>query len=199
MNSTEHGSEEALAQLAWDRLKNSDQPRRVLIGGLGMGFTAAATLRKLEENGQIVVAELVPEVVAWNREHLGHVAGHPLQDPRVEVRVQDVAEVIREESNSFDAILLDVDNGPQGLSRRANDWLYGNAGLRAAWKSLRPDGILGVWSSGPDEIFVERLRDLDYKVEELRVRSRGHRGGAHYTIWMARRLPPRSESRERSR
>jgi spermidine synthase len=137
MNSRAHGSEDALAELACARI--SDRPcSRVLIGGLGMGYTTAAALRRLRADAQVLVAELVPAVVKWNRGPLGEFAGHPLQDARVTVCEADVAQVLQTEQRAYDAILLDVDNGPEGFSRQGNDWLYARAGLAAAFTALRP-------------------------------------------------------------
>lgn len=185
MNSRVHGSEEALAQLACARLAGRAQPR-LLIGGLGMGFTLAAALRELRLDAEVVVAELVPAVVAWNRGALGAPAGNPLRDARVSVQEIDVARLLRAERNAFDAILLDIDNGPEGLTRDANDWLYGNAGLAAAFAALRADGLLAAWSAGGDSDFTDRLRRAGFEAEEIRVRARKSKG-AHHTIWLARR------------
>jgi len=185
MNSRAHGSEEALAQESCGRLPRP-QGARLLIGGLGMGFTLAAALKALGPGASVVVAELVPAVVAWNRAALGAVAGHPLADARVTVLEQDVARVLRAEPQGFDAILLDVDNGPEGLTRDSNDWLYGAQGLQAAWAALRPGGVLAVWSAGPARDFTERLRRTGFDVEERRVRA--HNGkGARHVLWFARR------------
>ena len=153
MNSRVHGSEDALAEHTYARLVGDSNPR-LLIGGLGMGFTLAAALQHVGDQAQVVVAELVSAVVAWNRGPLGEQAGHPLQDPRVSVREGDVAHCLKAESQAYDAILLDVDNGPEGLTRRENDWLYGMDGLNAAYAALRPQGVLAVWSAGPDQATV---------------------------------------------
>jgi spermidine synthase len=185
MNSRVHGSEDALAEQTCARLLNGIAPQ-LLIGGLGMGFTLAAALRHLGDQAQVVVAELVPAVVAWNRGPLGKAAGHPLEDPRVSVREGDVAGILKAGQQAFDAILLDVDNGPEGLTRKQNDWLYGMNGLNAAYASLRPQGVLAVWSAGPDPDFVQRLRKVGFEVEELRVRGHGTKGARHI-IWFARR------------
>jgi spermidine synthase len=186
MNSRIHGSEDALAELACAKV--ADRPgARVLIGGLGMGYTTAAALHRLGGEGQVVVAELVPAVVAWNRGVLAHLAGCPLQDGRVTVREIDVARILQEEPGGYDAIMLDVDNGPEGLSFRANDWLYATAGLSAAFAALRPAGVLAIWSAGPHRAFAQRLRRVGFKVEEARVRARGPRGGGQHTIWVAER------------
>jgi spermidine synthase len=185
MNSRVHGSEDALAEHACARLAGCLKPR-LLIGGLGMGFTLAAALRHIGEQAQVVVAELVPAVVAWNRGPLGGAAGFPLQDPRVTVREGDVARILVAGQQAYDAILLDVDNGPEGLTRKQNDWLYGLNGLNAAYAVLRPQGVLAVWSAGPDQAFSQRLRKVGFEVDEVRVRAHGTRGARH-NIWFARR------------
>ena len=185
MNSRVHGSENALAEHACARLEAALKPR-LLIGGLGMGFTLAAALQHVGEQAQLVVAELVPAVIAWNRGPLGECAGHPLRDPRVSVHEGDVARLMMNDQQAYDAILLDVDNGPEGLTRKQNDWLYNAAGLNAAFAALRPRGVLAVWSAGPDREFSKRLRQAGFAVDEVRVRARGSRG-ARYIIWFARR------------
>jgi spermidine synthase len=159
----------------------------VLVGGLGMGYTLAAALRHLGPDAELVVAELVPAVVRWNREFIGGYAGHPLQDSRVTVREGDIARILKRERESFDAILLDVDNGPEGLTHRANDWLYSDAGLSAAHDTLRPGGVLAVWSAGPDRGFSERLRRTGFEVAVHTVRAHAGRRGARHTIWLATR------------
>jgi len=186
MNSRMHGSEDALAELGCAHLAGQARPR-VLIGGLGMGFTLAAALAQLGPAAEVVVAELVPAVVKWNRDYLGPFAGQPLADPRSTVSIGDVAVLLRKARGDYDAILLDVDNGPEGLTHRENDWLYSDAGLQAAFTALRPDGVLAVWSAGPDHAFGERLRCLGFLVEEHRVRAHGSGKGARHTIWIARR------------
>lgn len=186
MNSLVHGSEDALGSLASERIKGRQRPR-VLIGGLGMGFTLAAALHGLGPEGRVVVAELVPKVVEWNRGPLAGLAGNPLQDDRVMVREIDVAQIMREEQQAYDAILLDVDNGPEGLTKESNDLLYGLNGLNAAFAALRPGGVLAVWSAGPDQAFTQRLLKVGFKADEVRVRARGARGGAWHTIWIAGR------------
>jgi len=186
MNSRTHGSEDALAELTCARLENSINPR-LLIGGLGMGFTLAAALRCLGDQAQVVVAELVPGVVAWNRGILGEPAGRPLRDPRVRLYEKDVARVMKTGVQAYDAILLDVDNGPEGLTRKENDWLYGEDGLNEACAALRPGGVLAVWSAGPDQAFLQRLYKAGFEVEEARVRAHGSKGARH-VIWFARRV-----------
>lgn len=186
MNSRVHGSEEALAELTCERIADRTQSR-VLIGGLGMGYTLAAALRSLRTDSTLVVAEWVPAVVLWNRGPLAHLAGYPLDDDRVQVRTIDVGAAMRKESCAYDAILLDVDNGPEGLTRKDNDWLYGLHGLNAAHAALRPGGVLAVWSAGNDSAFNQRLVKVGFAVEVKRVRARGARGGSHHIIWMATR------------
>jgi spermidine synthase len=186
MNSRVHGSEDALAEHTCARLAGCPQPH-LLIGGLGMGFTLAAALRHLGDQAQVVVAELVPAVVAWNRGALGEPAGHPLRDPRVSVRETDVGRLLLAGEQAYDAILLDVDNGPEGLTRKENDWLYGVDGLNAAYAALRPGGVLAVWSAGPAREFAQRLRKVGLEVEEVRVRAHGSKGARHI-IWFATRV-----------
>ena len=187
MNSRLSGSEQALATLACERVQGCRKPR-LLIGGLGMGFTLRAALSVLGADASIVVAELVPEVVAWARGPMAAVFGASLTDPRVDIREADVARLIRAERSAFDAILLDVDNGPEGLSREANDALYNKNGLASAHGALRPGGIFAVWSSGPDPRFTQRLTKAGFDVDEINTRANGKRGGARHVIWMATRL-----------
>jgi spermidine synthase len=184
MNSRAHGSEAALADLACSRIANRPCPR-VLIGGLGMGYTIAATLHRLGADGQVVVAELVPAVVEWNRGILADLAGRPLRDGRVTVREVDIARILQAEHQAYDAILLDVDNGPAGLTRKGNDWLYTRAGLEAAYAALRPAGVLAVWSASPDRAFANRLCRITFEVNEVCVRARGPGRGGRHTIWLA--------------
>ena len=186
MNSRLSGSEEALASLALERIADRAAPH-LLIGGLGMGFTLRAALQHAPAGARITVAELVPEVVAWARDPMAELFGTSLSDPRVAVREADVAEVIEAGRAAYDAILLDVDNGPEGLTRRANDRLYEAGGLAAAARALRPGGVLAVWSSGPNPAFTRRLGMAGYAVQELPVRARGGRRGARHTIWIATR------------
>ena len=184
MNSRVHASEEALGELVCARIADRLRPR-VLIGGLGMGYTLKAALQGLSAQGRVVVAELIPAVVAWNRGPLGDLAGRPLMDDRVVVREVDVARILIEEQCAYDAILLDVDNGPTGLTSNRNDWLYSRLGLSAAIDALRPGGVLAVWSAGPDPAFTHRLRKTGFQVEEVKLRARGTRGGSRHTIWIA--------------
>jgi spermidine synthase len=184
MNSRTHGSETALAELACEHLGGRNRPR-VLVAGLGMGFTLAAALGVVGPDAEVVVAELVPEVVTWNRTLIGEPAGHPLRDPRTHVYVGDVAELIRRETHGFDAILMDVDNGPEGLVRRENDWLYGAAGLRATHEALRASGVLAVWSATPDRDFSKRLRQAGFDAREHVVHAYHAGKGPRHYIWIA--------------
>ena len=183
MSSRRSGSEIALAELACERLAGHPRPR-ILIGGLGMGFTLRAALAKLPSTAGIVVAELVPEVVAWARGPMAQLHARTLDDPRVTIRIEDVARAIYAESGAWDSILLDVDNGPEGLTIEANDRLYSAAGLAAALGALRPGGILAIWSAHRDDAFAARLRRAGFAVEEHKVRA--HAGkGSHHVIWLA--------------
>jgi len=186
MNSRLSGSEAALATLAAKKLEANKKPR-LLIGGLGMGFTLRAALAVLGTDARIVVTELVPAVVAWARGPMAEIFGDSLSDPRVSIREVDVTEVIRSSRSKFDAILLDVDNGPEGLTRKANDSLYDPAGLNAAHVALRRGGVLAVWSSGPNAAFSKRLRGAGFDVNEVAVRATGRGGGARHVIWIATR------------
>lgn len=184
MNSRLSGSEKALATLACARI-GERRSARVLVGGLGMGFTLGAALGGLGPDASVTVAELVPAVVDWARSPMVSIFGDSLTDPRVTIRVADVAGVIGEARATYDAILLDVDNGPGGLNREANDGLYAPAGLAAARRALRPGGVLAVWSAGPSPAFTARLANAGYAVEEIAVRSTGGRRGARHVIWLA--------------
>ena len=184
MNSRLSGSEAALATLAAKKIETVAKPH-VLIGGLGMAFTLRAALDAFGNNAQIVQVELVPAVVAWARGPMAEIFGDSLSDPRVTIREADVAEIIRSHRLKFDAILLDVDNGPEGLTRKANDALYSSAGLKAAYTTLRPGGVLAVWSSGPNPAFAKRLRGASFEVNEVNVRATGKGGGARHVIWIA--------------
>ena len=174
MNSRVHGSEDALASLVCPRVPPN---ARVLIGGLGMGFTLMAMLQGLGPRAEVVVAELVPEVVAWHRGPLAQVSKGALDDKRVVIREADVVRVIRE--GTWDAIVLDVDNGPRALTAKGNDRLYDERGLNTIANALRPKGVLAIWSAGPDAAFTKRLRKMGFAVEEKRVRG--------FLIWLAAR------------
>jgi spermidine synthase len=187
MNSRLGGSEEALATLACGPMRTAERPR-VLIGGLGMGFTLRAALAELPASAEVVVAELVPAVVAWARGPMSELFAGCLEDARVTVREADVAELIGlARGGAYDGILLDVDNGPGGLNREANDGLYSLAGLAAAAAALKPGGVLAVWSAVQDTGFVQRLRRSGYAVEEKTVRATRQKRGARHVIWLARR------------
>jgi spermidine synthase len=186
MNSRLGGSEAALATLACGPLRAAARPR-VLIGGLGMGFTLRAALAELPGSAEVVVAELVPAVIAWAHGPMAALFGGALEDSRVAIRQADVAELIGAARGAYDAILLDVDNGPGGLNRAANDGLYSLAGLAAAAAALKPGGVLAVWSATQDDRFVQRLRRGGYAVEENHVRATGRKRGARRVIWLARR------------
>ena len=194
MNSRQYGSEEALATYACPAI--AQRPgAQVLVGGLGMGFTLAAALRSVGPDATVTVAELVPEVVEWNRGPLGSAAGHPLDDPRTRVEVGDVAQVIRRQPAAFDAILLDVDNGPEGMTQEDNDWLYAPKGLAAIRAALRPAGVLAVWSVEAVPRFTTALNRAGFKVNVRTARARGDRGAKH-TIWIASSPDPaRPDSR----
>ena len=184
MNSRLSGSEEALAKLAIDAL-GPPAAWRILIGGLGMGFTLRAALKEIGPDVDVTVAELVPAVIRWARGPLAGIFDGCLDDPRVDVVEADVRNLITPRGPGWDAILLDVDNGPDGLSTEANGRLYSPAGLRAARAALRPGGVLAVWSAAPDEAFARRMHDAGFGVETHRVRaSRGK--GAHHVIWLGR-------------
>ena len=187
MNSRLSGSEQALAKLSCQRIADHRRPR-MLIGGLGMGFTLRAALAELGNDASIVVAELVPTVVAWARGQMAEVFGGCLDDPRVTVEETNVGQLIRSEPAAWDAILLDVDNGPQGIVHKSNDALYSLQGLGAARTALKPGGVLAVWSQGPDGGFTRRLKQAGFAVEEINTRANGKRGARH-VIWMATNGP----------
>lgn len=185
MNSRLSGSEQALATFACEQIATRSRAR-LLIGGLGMGFTLRAALRKLPQDAHIDVAELVPAVVDWAQGPMAAIFGDSLSDRRVHIHKEDVGAMIAAEPSLYDAILLDVDNGPDGLSRPDNDALYSIAGLGAAHRALRSGGVLAVWSSAPDQAFTRRLRQAGFSVDEKRVRAHGT-GGARHVIWLATR------------
>ena len=186
MNSRLSGSEAALATLACKRIELVRRPH-LLIGGLGMGFTLRAALAVLGSDARIVVAELVPAVIAWARGPMAGIFGDSLSDPRASIREADVVDVVRSHRSAFDAILLDVDNGPEALIRKANDALYDLKGLKAIHRALRPRGILAIWSSGPNAAFSKRLRDAGFDVNEVAIRATAKRSGARHVIWFAAR------------
>ncbi len=181
MNSRLSGSEEALATMSHARIRGRKAPI-ILIGGLGMGFTLRAALGEFGADARIVVAELVPAVVEWARGPMAEVFKGCLHDPRGEIFLGDVGEAIRAGRGAYDAILLDVDNGPTGLTRKENDGLYAMDGLAVTRAALKPGGVVAVWSSGPDVKFTQRMRKSGFKVDEVQVRARAGKGARH-TIW----------------
>ena len=183
MSSRMHGSEEALATLACHALRGRAEPA-VLIGGLGMGFTLRAALDRLPADATVVVSELVPAVVEWNRGPLAPLAGHPLKDRRVRVDVGDVAATLGASRDRFDAVLLDVDNGPAAFTAERNAALYADRGLAAARAALKSGGVLAVWSAWDNRKFEQRLRYGRFDVEVERVRARLQRGGPRHTIFL---------------
>jgi spermidine synthase len=186
MNSRMSGSEEALATMTCERLEGRTAPH-LLIGGYGMGFTLRAALAMLGKDAVLTVAELVPEIIAWARGPMEALAAGCLDDPRVKLVHGDVAKVIEAGRGVYDAILLDVDNGPDGLTRDQNDRLYSMRGLAIARAALKPGGILAVWSAAPDNAFARRLGDAGFAVEEVAVRARTNGKGPRHVIWFASR------------
>ncbi len=192
MSSRMAGSEEALATMSYARIADCKTPH-MLIGGYGMGFTLRTALGALPAGAIVTVAELVPEIIAWARGPMQELAAGCLGDPRVRLVQGDVAELIRASHGAYDAILLDVDNGPDGLVRDANDLLYSEQGLRAAKAALRPGGVLAIWSAAKDDAFARRLKRAGFAVEEVAVRARengaGVGRGAKHIIWFASQAP----------
>ena len=186
MSNRMHGSEEALATFALQRMRTLERPS-VLIGGLGMGFTLRATLDLLPSDAAVVVAELVPAVVEWNRGPLGPLAKHPLKDKRVRVETGDVAVTLSSRLGQFDAVLLDVDNGPAALTDSNNAGLYDSRGIAAAHASLKKTGVLAIWAAKEDRKFKQRLRDGGFDVQVQRPRGRLIKGGPRHTIFLARK------------
>ncbi len=186
MSSRVHGSEEALATFACQRVRTLEQPC-VLIGGLGMGFTLRATLDLLSPDATVVVAELLPAVVEWNRGPLGPLAEHPLKDKRVQVETADVAALLRSRRCQFDAVLLDVDNGPAAFTASNNAGLYDDRGIAAARAALKGDGVLAVWATQEDRKFEQRLRRGGFNVQVQRLRGRLKKGGPRHTIFLSQK------------
>ena len=187
MSTRQRGSEIALGTMTCDRIAGRPAPR-VLVGGYGMGFTLRALLPRLGPDARVTVAELVPGIVEWARGPMAELTDGCLDDPRVTLRMGDVGEAIRAQAGAWDAILLDVDNGPDGLTRPANDGLYGPRGLAEARSALRPGGVLAIWSAAPDPAFTRRLGKSGFAVEEAKVRARENGKGATHVIWFATRL-----------
>jgi spermidine synthase len=186
MSTRMNGSEIALAEMTLDRLKGNAAPH-VLIGGYGMGFTLRAALAMMGPKAKASVAELVPEIIEWARGPMAAVADGCLDDPRIRLIMGDVGAVISGANAQYDAILLDVDNGPDGLTRVGNDGLYTPAGLAAAKRALKPGGILAVWSAGDDAKFTKRMGQAGFKVEEVAVRARSNGKGPRHVIWFGRK------------
>ncbi len=184
MNSRMSGSEEALASLAAERLAGR-KAQRWLIGGYGMGFTLRKALELLGSDAEVDLVELVPQIVEWARGPMADLTGACLDDPRLTLKLGDVGEAIRGSQGRYDAILLDVDNGPDGLVRAANDGLYGTAGITAARSALKPGGVVAYWSAAPDPAFTKRLKASGLAVEEQMVRARSNGKGPRHTIWLA--------------
>ena len=184
MSSRMSGSEEALAVMSCERLEQRPAPH-MLIGGYGMGFTLRSALAALGADAQVTVAELVHEIIQWARGPMVDLAAGCLDDPRVRLIEGDVVAVIEDANGTYDAILLDVDNGPDGLTRNGNDRLYSMKGLAAAKAALRPGGILAVWSAAPDNVFAKRLSAAGFSVEEIAVRARSNGKGPRHVIWFA--------------
>ena len=187
MSSRMSGSEVALATLTCTRL-HGHAGQHMLIGGYGMGFTLRAALDRLDATARVTVAELVPDIIAWAKGPMSELAAGCLDDPRVTVFGGDVSDCIRDVERAYDAILLDVDNGPDGLTRSANSWLYSFRGLAAAKAALKPKGILAIWSAYPDAAFTQRLTDSGFKVEKVNVRARANGKGARHVIWLATKV-----------
>jgi spermidine synthase len=184
MSSRMSGSEEALAVMTCARLRGGGA-RHLLVGGYGMGFTLRAALAQLPAEARVTVAELVPEIVAWARGPMAALTAGCLDDPRVDLVAGDVADAIAAGRARYDAILLDVDNGPDGLVRAANNRLYSARGLEAARAALRPGGVLAIWSAGPDAAFARRLKEGGFAVDEVAVRARSNGKGPTHVIWFA--------------
>ena len=185
MNTRMSGSEEALATMTVERLGR--KAPHLLIGGYGMGFTLRAALGVIGPEGRATVCELMPEIIEWARGPMAELTAGGLDDPRTDLFMGDVADVIAEDEGTYDGILLDVDNGPDGLVRPGNKRLYSMRGLQKTWAALKPGGILAVWSAGRDPAFTRRLQDSGFAVEEAPVRARSNGKGAHHHIWFARR------------
>jgi spermidine synthase len=186
MSSRMGGSEKALALMTLERLPERTG-RHLLIGGYGMGFTLRAALGVLDAQAKLTVAELVPEIIAWAHGPMADLAAGCLDDPRVDLVERDVADLIEDGQGYYDAILLDVDNGPDGLTVPANDRLYSARGLARAMRALKPGGILAVWSAAPDEAFARRLKSAGFMVDEVAVKARENGKGPRHVIWFARR------------
>jgi spermidine synthase len=185
MNSRMHHSEDALAEFTCTRLIAIENAQ-ILVGGLGMGFTLAAVLKTVGVSAEVIVAELVPAVVEWNRGLLGRCAGRPIEDGRTRVHLGDVADLLKQRADKFDAILLDVDNGPEPMTHSDNEWLYSPEGLKRIYEKLRPEGIVAIWSARADQIFTRRLKKTGFSVQLRTIRARPGKGSRH-TIFVAQK------------
>ena len=194
MNSRAYNSEQQLAVLGCAHIIKGSTPAKVVVGGMGMGFTLAAALAAVPASATVIVADLIPEVIEWNRGPLGECAGRPLDDSRTKVHVGDVGELLVDRKEVYDAVLLDVDNGPEGLTHSDNNWLYCVDGISEIYNSLRPEGVLAVWSASPDTMFTIRLKKAGFKVEVRTVRERPGKGSRH-TIFLAKK-PWRQQSKK---
>jgi spermidine synthase len=186
MNSRVFNSEKVLSQLGCAHIK-PHHDAHILVGGLGMGYTLAAALKAVNADSLVTVAELVPEVVKWNEGPLGNCAGNPLQDSRTKTHIGDVKELLTTRQPTFDAILLDVDNGPKGLTHSDNNWIYSEDGLKDIYDTLNPNGMLAIWSAGPDYLFSIRLKKIGFRVDTRDVQARPGKGSKH-TIFLAKKL-----------
>jgi spermidine synthase len=187
MSSRAHTSEETLAAWALERVA---EPRDVLIGGLGLGFTVRAVLDRVPPTCRVIVVELSKQLVAWNRTHVADLAKRPLDDERVRIVEDDVLARIKAASKAYDAILLDIDNGPSAFTRGSNKQLYGIGGVAACHSALKLGGVLGVWSAGPDEDYVRALEKLHFQVDLKRVNARGPQGGASHVLFFGKKTEP---------
>lgn len=186
MNSRVYNSEKVLSQLGCAHIK-PHHDAHILVGGLGMGYTLAAALKAVNADSQVTVAELIPEVVEWNKASLGSCAGNPLQDPRTQIHIGDVKELLTSRAPTFDAILLDVDNGPKGLTHEDNNWIYSEDGLKDIYDTLQPNGMLAIWSAGPDYLFTVRLKKIGFRVDTRSVQASPKKRSQH-TIFLAKKL-----------
>lgn len=189
MNSRRFNSEQQLSVLGCAHLRDYKKAR-VVVGGMGMGYTLAAALEAVPRSAEVIVADLIPEVVEWNRGPLGECAGRPLDDSRVDVHIGDVGELLEKGDSEFDAVLLDVDNGPEGLTHSDNNWLYSIEGTSCIYQSLTPNGVLAVWSAGPDTMYVNRLKKAGFRVDVKTVRERPGKGARH-TIFLGKKTAAR--------
>ena len=195
MSTRQHASEEALATLAFELIDDSKgdkkaEPKTVLVGGMGLGYTARAALDRLSRGGKVLIAEFTPEIVHWNEKHVGAFARHPLADPRVRVQLGDAVALIYSSTNLYDLILLDIDNGPSGMVHAANQRLYGDRGIAACHRALKPGGVLAVWSSDPDSPYLKRLERGGFAASSKNIAARGDSGGVRHVIFLGLRREP---------